>query len=138
MSSPVVHLFGDLNATGDAQETLDVTVDSELASSDATNHEQTGTDTGVRATEAKLLADLEQTGHGTLTRGALGLVDLAQHGVSGLRNESGGETGDETGAQVDTGLGAVGGGLLVDGAVDALGNLLEDDELGHGVRDPEE
>lgn len=88
-------------------------------------------------TKTKLLGNLDQTGSGALTRCALGLVDLGQHGVGGLRNESGSETGNETGTKVDAGLHTRGGGGLVDALVDGLGNLLVNDELGHGVGDPE-
>ena len=132
-SSP---LFGDLNTTGDTEDTLDVTVDGELTGSDGANHEETSTDTGVGAAQAKLLTDLHQTGDSALTGFTGGLVDLGKHGVGGLGDDGGGETGNQTGTEVDTGLGAVGEGVLVDGLVDGLGDLFENDELGHGVGDP--
>ena len=94
------------------------------------------TNTSVATAEAKLLTDLSETGDGTLTRSARGLVDLGKHSVGGLRDNGGGETGDQTGAKVDGGLGAVGESVLVEVAVDSLRDLLEDDELGHGVGDP--
>jgi hypothetical protein len=130
------HLFTDLNTASGTEHALDVTVDGELTGSDGANHEETGTDTTVRATDTELLGDLDQTGDGTLTRSTLGLVDLGEHGVGGLGDDGGGETSDETGAEVDTGLGTVGESLLVDAGEDGLGDLLEDDELGHGVGDP--
>ena len=110
-------------------------VDGELEGSQSADHEETGTDTSVGSTETELLADLDQTAGGSLTRQALGLVDLGKHGVGGLRDEGGGETGDQAGAQVDTGLCAVGQVLLGEGPEGSLGDLLEDDELGHGVGD---
>lgn len=100
------------------------------------HHEQTSTNTGVRAAEAELLGDLDQTGGGTLTRGALGLVDLGEHGVGGLGDDGGSETSNQTGAKVDGSLSGVGQGALVNALVDGLGDLLVDDELGHGVRNP--
>lgn len=115
---------------------LQVTVDGELTGGESTDHEETGTDTGVRATETELLTDLDETRGGALTGETLGLVDLGEHGVGGLRDNGGGETGGQTRAQVDNGLQAVGHVLLGELAVDSLGNLLVDDELGHGVRDP--
>ena len=115
---------------------LDVTVDGELTSSQGTKHEETGTDTAVRTAETELLGDLDQTGGGTLTRLALGLVDLGKHGVGGLGDDGGGETGDETRAQVVVSLHAGGGLALVDDLVDGLVDLLEDDELGDSVGDP--
>lgn len=131
-----MNLLGDLNTASGTEEALHVTVDGELTGSQGTDHEETGADTSVAATEAELLADLGKAGDGALTRETLGLVDLAQHGISGLGDDGGGKTGNETGSEVDGGLGAVGHGVLVEGAQDGLGDLLEDDELGHGVGDP--
>lgn len=101
------------------------------------DHEQTGTNTGVRSAQAQFLCNLDEAGGGALTWCSLGLVDLAEHGVGGLGDEGCGETGNETGAEVDGGLHAGRGGGLVDALVDGLGDLLVDDELGHGVWDPE-
>lgn len=114
------------------------TVDGELEGGQSTNHEQTGVDTSVGATEAELLGDLDQTAGGALTGGTLGLVDLGQHSVGGLRDDGSGETGNQARAQVNTSLHALGHVLLGEGAVDSLGDLLVDDELGHGVRNPSE
>lgn len=103
---------------------------------DARNLPSTNTSVGARETE--LLTDLGKTGDGTLTRSTRGLVDLGKHGVGGLRDDGSGETSNQTGAQVDGGLRAVGEAVPVDGAEDGLRDLLEDDELGHGVGDPED
>lgn len=147
-------LFANFHTRGSTHDPLHITVDSELTSSDGTNHEETAdmlaecpiivsrqenlprTNTSIGAGETELLTDLHQTGHVTLTRGTLGLVDLGKHSVGGLRDESSGETSNQTRAQVNTSLGAVGKAVLVDRAVDGLRDLLEDDELGHGVGDP--
>ena len=140
-----------------------LTVDGELTSSDSTNHEETrsgklanvfirkkkkktrtvvrnlpSTNTSVGASETKFLTDLGKAGDGTLTRSTRGLVDLGKHSVGGLRDDGSGETSNQTGAQVNGSLGAVGEGVLVDGAVDRLRDLLEDDEFGHGVGDPKD
>lgn len=101
-----------------------------------TYHEETSTNTGEAALETKLLGDLDQTGGGTLTGETLGLVDLGEHGVGGLGDDGGSETSKETSAKVDTSLTTVGEGVLVDNREDSLGELLESDELGHGVRNP--
>jgi len=114
---------------------LDVTVDGELTGGQSTNHEKTGAETSIAATDTKLLTDLDQSAGGSLTRETLGLVDLGKHGVSGLRDNGGGETSDETRSQVDSGLCSIRGSVLVDnGLVDCFGSLLVDNELGHGVR----
>ena len=113
-----------------------LTVDSELEGGQSTDHEKTGGETGERAAEAELLANLGQTGDGALAGQALGLVDLAKHGVGGLGDDGGGETGDQTAAQVDGRLQAIGHVLLGGLAVDGLGDLLVDDKLGHRVGDP--
>ena len=135
-SNHTSHLLGDLHAGRSSHHPLDVAIDRELSSGKSTNHEETSADTSVAAADTEFLADLGQTGDGSITRSALGLVDLAEHGVGGLRDESGGETSDQTRAEVDTSLGTIGKRILVERAVDHLRDLLEDDELGHGVGDP--
>lgn len=129
-------LFGgsNLDTTGGTEKTLDVTVDGELTGSDGTNHEETSTNTGEAALETKLLGDLDQTAGGALTGETLGLVDLGKHGVGGLGDDGSSETSKETSTKVDTSLTTVGEGVLVDNSEDGLRELLESDELGHGVR----
>jgi hypothetical protein len=123
-----------LNTTGGTKSLLDVRVDGELEGSQSTNHEQTGSDTGVGSLEAELLSDLDETAGGSLTRQAGGLVDLREHSVGGLGHDGGGETGDQTSAQVGDGLGGGSHVLLGEGGEDGGGGLLVHDELGHGVR----
>jgi hypothetical protein len=127
-------LLGNLNTASGAESLLQVTVDGELTGSEGTDHEETGTDTAEGSTETELLGDLDETGHGALTGLTLGLVDLGEHGVGRLGDDSGGETGHETGTKVGNGLHAVGEVLLGELTEDSLGDLLEGDELGHGVR----
>lgn len=114
---------------------LDVAVDGELTSSESANHEETSANTSIATTEAKLLSNLEQTACCAFAGEALSLVDLREHSIRGLGDDGGGETSDETGAEVDSRVHSWGSGLLVNLAVDCLGDLLVDDELGHGVRD---
>jgi hypothetical protein len=128
--------LGDFYTSRGSQSLLDVTVDGELTGSQSTDHEKTGTDTTVAAADTELLGDLDQTAGGSLTGKTLGLVDLGEHGIGGLGNDGGSHTGNETGAQVVDGLHAIGGLALVDDGVDGLVDLLEDDELGHGVGNP--
>ena len=101
-----------------------------------TYHEQTSANTSVRTPKPKVFCDLDQTAGGAFSWETLGLVDLAQHGISGLGNESSSETGNETRTKVNGGLEPIGSGLFVHSLVDGFGNLLVDDELGHGVWDP--
>lgn len=112
---------------------LDVTVDGELTGGETTDHEQPCGQTREAATEAKFSGDLDQSAHGTLTGGTLGLVDLGEHSVGRLRNDSGAETGEQTRTKVDTSLGAVRELRLVGVAEDDFGNLLEGSKLCHGV-----
>ena len=108
-----------------------------MTSGQCADHEQSGANTRVRPSQAQLLCDLDQSGGGALSRCALGLVDLAEHGVCGLGNERSSETSNETGAEVDSGVHAARRSRLVDKVgVDVLGDLLVHDELGHGVWDP--
>lgn len=130
------NLFGNLNTTDGTEGLLDVTVDGELEGGEGTNHEETGGETSERSRDTELLGDLDETGGGALTGETLGLVDLGKHGVGRLRDDGGGETSNQTGTKVNGSLEAVGHVLLGPLAVDSLGDLLVDDELGHGVRDP--
>lgn len=128
--------LGELNALGGIQHALDITVDGELASSDGADEEETGTKTAEAALETELTGNLDETRHSSLTRGTLGLVDLAEHGISGLGDNSSSETSSETRSKVNTSLSTVGESFLVDLVVDGLRDLLENDELGHSVRNP--
>lgn len=132
------YLFGDFNSTGGSQGLLQITIDGKLTGSQGTNHEETSANTSVRATETKLLGNLDETGSGALTRKTLGLVDLGEHSVGGLRDNGGSETSGQTGRQVGNGLHAVRKGLLGVLAEDGLSSLLVNHKLGHGVGDPSE
>ena len=81
---------------------LQVTVDGELTGGESTDHEETGTNTGVRATETELLTDLDETRGGTLTGETLGLVDLGQQGIGWLGDDGSSETGNETGSEIES------------------------------------
>jgi hypothetical protein len=129
-------LFSDLSAVGSTKSLLDVTIDGELTSGDTTNHDKTSGETSESTTEAELTSDLDETGNSSLTCGSLSLVDLGQHGVSRLGDDGSGETGKETSPKVDTGLSTVGHLRFVELSEDQLRELLESDELGHGVGDP--
>jgi len=70
-------LFGDLDSTNGTQGLLEVAVYGELTGGQGADHEETGTETGVRAAEAELLGDLDQARRRALARSTLCLVDLA-------------------------------------------------------------
>jgi hypothetical protein len=75
-------------------------------------------------------------GNGALTGETLGLVDLGQHSISGLRNDGSSETSNEAGSQVDTGLGAIRQLGLVKASKNGLGDLFINNKLGHCVGHP--
>lgn len=109
----------------------------ELTGGKSTDHDETGTHTGEETADAELAGHLEETRGDRLAGGALGLVDLGEESVGGLRDDGGGHTGDKTGTEVETGGLAVGevGALLAPGVEDLLRGNLVDGELGHGVGD---
>lgn len=115
---------------------LDVAIDGKLASSKSTNHEQTSRKTSKGAAETKLASDLYQTGHCALTREALRLVYLGQHGISRLRNNGGSKTCKETGSQVHSGLGTTGQLRLIKLSKEGLRNFLKSDKFGDCVWNP--
>ena len=97
-----------------------ITIDCKLSCRQSSHHEQTCANTSVRPADTEFLGDLEQAAGGSLSGKTLSLVDLAEHGVGGLGDNSGSKTSHETGAQVDDGLSAGGDGGLVDTTVDLL------------------
>ena len=115
---------------------LDIAIDSELPGRECTNHEQTRRQARERPSEPQLLRNLDQSARGALTRQTFRLVDLAQHGVGGLRDHCSGEAGDEAGAEVDGCVHGIGGGGFVDEVlVGEFGDFFIDDEFGHCVGD---
>lgn len=128
---------GDLDTAGGVEHALDVSIDEELAGSEGTDHDETGTHAGEETLDTELLGHLDEARGGRLAGGTLGLVDLGEEGVGGLRDDGGGHTGDETGAEVEAGLLTLGkrGLGAAHGVEDLLRGDLEDGELGHGVGD---
>lgn len=129
--------LGDLDGVGGTKSALQLTVDGELTSGDRTNHDETGGQTTKETPDTEFTCKLGDTAGDGLTGGSLGLVDLGEQRVGGLRDGSGGETSDKTGTEVEHGsftTGEFGLGLAV-----SRDGLLEDDlhggELGHVVRD---
>lgn len=127
-----------------------------LTSGEGTDHDQPGAHTGEQTRGAELTGHLDESRGGRLSGSTLGLVDLGQQGVGGLRDDGGGHTGDETGREVETHLLTTGERVL--GSAGSLEDLLGSDleaglmsirtcllarprknnlhgELGHGVGD---
>jgi len=108
-----------------------------LTSGKGTDHDKTSAHTGEETRNTELTGHLDKSGSSTLSWGTLGLVDLGQEGVGGLRDDGSGHTGDKTGRQVETSLLTTGEGVLglASSGEDLLNGNLEDGELGHGVWD---
>lgn len=96
-----------------------------LTRSKGTDHDQPGAHTGEETADAELSCHLDETGRGRLAGCALGLVDLGQEGVGRLGDDGSGHTGNETGAEVETGGLAAGERVL--GSADSLEDLLDGD-----------
>ena len=133
---------------------FDVTVDSEsaliisensrqvksegsLSSSQCADHDETSAGAAKEAADTELTSHAGQARDHALSRLGFSLVDFGEQRVGGLGDEGGGETGDETGAQVELGEGGWRQGLL--GFACRGDGLLEDNlihsEFGHCVRD---
>lgn len=63
-----------------------LTVDHELTGGQGTDHDETGTQTSEETLDAQLTGHLDQSRSGTLSGLTLGLVDLGEQGVGGLRD----------------------------------------------------
>lgn len=132
-------LLGDrsnLDTASSVEHLLDVTVDQELASSKGTDHDKTSGHTGEETGNTELTSHLDEPRGGRLAGGALGLVDLRQEGVGGLRDNGGGQTSDKTGSKVKTSELSTSKRVLglASGLEDLLDGDLVDGELGHGIR----
>jgi len=111
--------------------------DDELTRSEGTNHDTTRNETdGSEADETNLTRKAAETDeHGALTT-STGLVDLGEEGISWVRNDGGGNTGNDTGGDGDSHLGTTTEVLpWWEGSVDGLSGSTLDGELGHGVWD---
>jgi hypothetical protein len=116
---------------------LDITIDSELSSSQTANHEQSRRQTGERSTKTQFTSNLDEARNRALTRHTLSLVDLREHGISGLRNDRSSETSKETRAEVYAcDCAGAQSGLVAHGCEDGFGELFESEEFGDGVGDP--
>lgn len=115
---------------------LDISVDSKLTGREAANHEQTCGKTSERTAEAKLTCNFDEAGDDALARQALCLIHLGQHSIGRLRDNRSSEASDKTRSQVDTRLGAIRQGRLVQLGEDCFRNLLKCNKLRDGIRDP--
>ena len=119
-----------------SQSLFEIAIDGKLTSRQRTHHKQTSTKTAEGATETKLLGNAKESAGRALTWSTLGLVNFGEHGVGGLGNDGSCKTGNQTGTKVDGSLHARAGLLLVKHVlVGKFGDLLVNDEFGHGVGD---
>jgi hypothetical protein len=66
--------------------TAQLTVNHELTGGQGTDHDETGTQTSEETLGAQLTGHLDQSRGGSLTGLTLGLVDLGEQSVGGLRD----------------------------------------------------
>lgn len=134
VSRPLFGDLGDFDTRGSTQQALDVTVDTELTSSEGTDHNETGASASEEAANTDLVDDATHAGDHALARSSLGLVNLGEESVGRLGDQGSGETREKTGAEVDSGEGAR--RQLVLGLAhrgnDLLSNNLEDGDCTMG------
>jgi len=113
---------------------LECVIDPPLEASQSTNHQDTGTET--------LGSQVDGTGlAGNLANRLALVLSLAHEGddrVGRVGDDGADNTGEVTRGEGDTELGALAVGLLgfsEDVGVEQLDDLLEEEELGHGVGD---
>ena len=108
----------------------------ERRTSEGTDHDHTGTETlGGEVCEANLVDDLAKA-----LAAVLDLAHLRDDRVSRVRHDGADDTGELTGREGDTELGALAVGVLglgEDVAVEHLDDVLKEEELRHRVGDLE-
>ena len=72
-----------------------------MTSGEGTNHDQSSAHTGEETLDTELTGHLDESGSSRLSWCSLGLVDLGEQGVGGLRDDGSGHTGDQTTSKVD-------------------------------------
>ena len=83
-----------------------------LTSGEGTNHDQSSAHTGKETLDTELTRHLDESGSSGLSWCSLGLVDLGEQSIGGLRDNGSGHTGDQTTSKVDGHLLATGKGVL--------------------------
>jgi hypothetical protein len=83
-----------------------------LTSGEGTNHDQSSAHTGKETLDTELTRHLDKSGSSRLSWCSLGLVDLGEQSVGGLRDNGSGHTGDQTTSKVDRHLLTTGKGVL--------------------------
>ena len=113
---------------------LEGIVDPPLEASEGTNHDHTGTETlGGQAGDTDFASDLAET-----LAPVLSLAHERDERVSGVGDDGADDTGEVTGGEGDTELSTLAVGFFGGGedvAVEEGDDVLEEEELGHGVGD---
>jgi len=112
--------------------------DTELTGGQGSDHDATRDQSnGGELHEADLPGDVHQTTHGRSRSTGSGLVDLGQKGVTGVGDDSGGDSSNHTRAQADGDVHSLAKLVrgLAHGIVDHLSSLALNSELGHRVGD---
>ena len=121
-----------------AQSTHYSIEDSELSSSKGSNHDTTGQKSNcAKVHKSNLLGNVHQTDHhGTISSSTL-LVNLGKKGISRVRNNGSGNSGNDTRHQGHSNIGSTGklSGCLAHGSIDGISGRSLHGELSHGVRD---
>lgn len=113
---------------------LDIAVDGELARRQSPYHEQPSANTSVATAQPELTSNLDQSARGSFSWKAFGFVDLTEHGVRRLGDESSGKACHQAGSQVDECLHPAGSLAFIDALVNGFRYLFVNDEFGHGIR----
>lgn len=121
-----------------ADNSHDGVEDTELAGSESTNHEATGSKTsGAELDKANLASNVQEARSSRAGSTSALLVDLGEKSISRVGNDGGSDASNDTGGEGDgnvlAGSGLVGGSA--EGLVDGLSSHALNGELGHGVGD---
>lgn len=129
-------LFRGLRTSGRKSDVgLERVIEEPLETSESTNHNNTDRETIPETTETNLAVDTANSSTDRLTRLLLS-VNLRNHNISGVRNNSAENTSNVTTKEGNTSLSKKRVLLLGErkGLVDLFNSLFESSKLNHGVR----
>jgi hypothetical protein len=116
--------------------THDSIEDTELTGSEGTDHDATGSETlSAELEDTDLLGDVNKARDGRSITTSTLLVDLGQESISGVRDDGGGNTSNNTRAQGDGDVLTLGALIRrsTEGTIDGLSSGTLNGELSHGV-----